>query len=37
LPQIAASQFQKRRQLFIRTHDEALSVAVRVSNPDRRS
>jgi hypothetical protein len=29
-------QFQKRAQLFIRTHNKALSVAVmRVSNPDR--
>jgi hypothetical protein len=29
-------QFQKRRQLFIRVHNEKLSVvAVRVSNPDR--
>ena len=29
-------QFHKRSQLFIRVHDEALSVvAVRVSNPDR--
>jgi hypothetical protein len=28
-------QFHKRRQLFIRTHDETLSVAaMRVSNPD---
>jgi hypothetical protein len=28
-------EFQKRRQLFIRTHNETLSVAaVRVSNPD---
>jgi hypothetical protein len=29
-------QFQKRRQFFIRTHNETLSVAtMRVSNPDR--
>jgi hypothetical protein len=29
-------QFYKRRQLFIRTHNETLSiVAMRVSNPDR--
>jgi hypothetical protein len=29
-------QFQKRRQLFIRVHNETLSVvAMRVSNPDR--
>ena len=29
-------EFQKRRQLFIRTHNETLSVvAMRVSNPDR--
>jgi hypothetical protein len=29
-------QFHKRSQLFIRTHNEALSViAMRVSNPDR--
>jgi hypothetical protein len=29
-------KFQKRRQLFIRVHNETLSViAVRVSNPDR--
>jgi hypothetical protein len=29
-------QFKKRRQLFIRSHDETLSVAaMRVSNPDR--
>jgi hypothetical protein len=27
-------QFQKRRQLFIRTHNETLSVAMCVSNPD---
>jgi hypothetical protein len=27
-------EFQKRRQLFIRTHDEPLSVTMRVSNPD---
>ena len=31
-------EFQKRSQLFIRTHDETLSVvAVRVGNPDRSS
>jgi hypothetical protein len=28
-------QFQKRSQLFIGTHDETLSVAMRVHNPDR--
>jgi hypothetical protein len=29
-------QFQKRRQLFIRTHNEALPItAMRVNNPDR--
>jgi len=28
-------QFQKRGQHFIGTHDETLSVAMRVSNPDR--
>jgi hypothetical protein len=29
-------QFHKRRQLFIRTHNETLSVtAMRVCNPDR--
>jgi hypothetical protein len=29
-------QFQKRSQLFIRTHNETLSIAaMRVSNPDR--
>ena len=29
-------QFQKRRQLFIRAHNETLSIAaMRVSNPDR--
>ena len=28
-------QFQKRRQLFIRVHNETLSVAMRVHNPDR--
>ena len=28
-------QFQKRGQLFIRTHDESLSVAMRVNNPNR--
>jgi len=29
-------EFHKRRQLFIRTHNEPLAVvAVRVSNPDR--
>jgi len=28
-------EFQKRSQLFFRTHNEALSVAVRVNNPDR--
>ena len=26
--------FQKRRQLFIGVHDETLSVAMRVHNPD---
>jgi hypothetical protein len=26
--------FHKCRQLFIRTHNETLSVAMRVSNPD---
>jgi len=32
----ASSSVQKRRQLFIRTHNETLSViAMRVSNPDR--
>jgi len=36
LRRIAASNFEKRRQLFIRTHNETLSVvAVRVCNPDR--
>jgi hypothetical protein len=29
------SQFQKRGQDFIRTHDEMLSVAMRVHNPNR--
>ena len=28
-------QFHKSRQLFIRTHHETLSVAMRVSNEDR--
>jgi hypothetical protein len=28
-------EFDKRRQFFIRTHKETLSVAMRVSNPDR--
>jgi hypothetical protein len=28
-------QFQKRSQLFLGTHDETLSVAMRVNNPDR--
>ena len=28
-------QFQKRRQLFVRVHNETLSVAMRVHNPDR--
>jgi hypothetical protein len=28
-------QFQKRSQLFILSHNEALTVAMRVSNPDR--
>jgi hypothetical protein len=28
-------QFQKRAQPFIRAHNETLSVAVRVDNPDR--
>src|SRR6478736_8096063 len=28
-------EFQKRSQLFINTHDETLSVAMRVNNPDR--
>jgi hypothetical protein len=27
-------QFQKRSQLFIGSHDETLSVAMRVNNPD---
>jgi len=27
-------QFKKRRQLFIRVHNETLSVAVSVHNPD---
>jgi hypothetical protein len=27
-------EFQKRRQLFIRAHNETLSVAMRVSNKD---
>jgi len=27
-------QFHKRSQFFIRTHNEALSVAVCISNPD---
>jgi hypothetical protein len=27
-------QFPERSQLFIRTHDETLFVAMRVSNPD---
>jgi hypothetical protein len=27
-------EFQKRRQLFIRVHNETFSVAVSVSNPD---
>ena len=27
-------QFQKRGQLFIGTHNETLSVAMRVNNPD---
>jgi hypothetical protein len=27
-------QFDERCQLFIRTHNEMLSVAMRVSNPD---
>jgi len=30
-------QFQKRSQLFIRTHDKTLSVPMRVNNPDRSS
>ena len=28
-------QFQKRRQLFIGMHNETLSVAMRIYNPDR--
>jgi hypothetical protein len=28
-------EFQKRSQLFIRTHNETLSVAVSINNPDR--
>jgi hypothetical protein len=28
-------KFEKRSQLFIRTHNESLSVTMRVSNPDR--
>jgi hypothetical protein len=32
----ARFEFQKRRQLFIRSHNEMLSVvAMRVNNPDR--
>ena len=31
------SQFNKRRQFFISTHNEALTVAMRVSNEDRSS
>jgi len=30
-------RFQKRSQFFIGTHDETLSVAIRVNNPDRSS
>jgi hypothetical protein len=30
-------QSHKRSQLFIGTHDKALSVAMRVNNPDRSS
>jgi hypothetical protein len=32
--QIAEFEFQKRAQHFIGTHDETLSVAVRVNNPE---
>jgi len=32
---IALCSFHKRSQLFIATHDETLSVAMCVSNPDR--
>jgi len=28
-------EFEKSRQLLVRVHNETLSVAVRVSNPDR--
>jgi len=28
-------QFQKRRLVFIRTHNETFSVAMCISNPDR--
>jgi len=28
-------QFHKRGQLFVRTHDETLFIAMRVHNPDR--
>jgi len=28
-------QFQKRKQYFIGSHDEVISVAMRVHNPDR--
>ena len=31
----ARGEIDKRRQLFIRTHNETLSVAMRVRNPDR--
>jgi hypothetical protein len=35
-PVVIETEFQKRSQLFIRSHDEPLSViAVRVGNPDR--
>jgi hypothetical protein len=30
-------QFHERGQYFIRTHDETLSVSMRVHNPDRSS
>jgi hypothetical protein len=30
-------EFQKRGQQFIRAHNETLSVAVRINNPDRSS
>jgi hypothetical protein len=31
------SRFNKRRQLFIGTYNEPLSVAMRINNPDRSS